>query len=303
MTAADDLLGGAERVKLRPRGFVPWQPRPETQALLDQVRAVLAEYRAYLPLTCRQIFYRLVGAHEYEKSEQAYARLCEMLNRARRARVISMRAIRDSWSDSDVPATWEDADEFLAAASSQAARLRLDRTDGQKTRLAVLCEAAGMVPQLAGAVAEYGIAVYSSGGFDSTTTRHDFAREIAGSDRPTQVLHIGDHDPSGAHMFLALAEDVEAFAVYYGGEVRFTRLAVTPDQIETLGLPTAPAKPTDRRAFLGETCQCEAIAPDVLSEILRDAIEARTDRAALNLVLRRERAVRRELLRRLGGER
>ena len=69
--------------------------KPHTLALLDQVRGVLNEYEDYLPLTIRQIFYRLVGAHEYEKTERAYERLIEHLNRARRARMIPMDVIRD----------------------------------------------------------------------------------------------------------------------------------------------------------------------------------------------------------------
>jgi hypothetical protein len=56
---------------------------------------VIKEYVDYLPLTIRQIFYRLVGRYEYEKTERAYARLCEHLNRARRARIIRMADIRD----------------------------------------------------------------------------------------------------------------------------------------------------------------------------------------------------------------
>jgi hypothetical protein len=52
----------------RPRGFIDrWQPRAETQALLDQVIRVLAEYAEQLPLTLRQIFCRLVGAYGYQK--------------------------------------------------------------------------------------------------------------------------------------------------------------------------------------------------------------------------------------------
>ena len=113
------------------------------------------------------------------------------------------------------------------------------------------------------------------------------------------MLHIGDHDPSGAHMFLALAEDVAAFAGEYGGHVRFTRLAVTPEQVDEYSLPTAPPKPGDGRAFHGQTCQAEALAPDVLNQILRDAVEERIDRTALKRVLRREQAMRREVLRRL----
>ena len=75
--------------------------------------------------------------------------------------------------------------------------------------------------------------------------------------------------------------------------------AVIPKQIRALRLPTAPPKLTDRRAFRGQTCQAEAIAPDVVADILRSAIEARIDHAAYQRVLRRERKVRRQLLERL----
>jgi hypothetical protein len=110
--AALDLLGGAERKRTRVRGFAAWTPRGDTQQLLDQVRGVLGEYEDYLPLTIRQIFYRLVGAHEHEKTERAYQRLCESLNRARRAGLISMDAIRDDGSTILESNTWRDTAEF-----------------------------------------------------------------------------------------------------------------------------------------------------------------------------------------------
>jgi hypothetical protein len=294
-----ELFGGAERVKTRPRGFAPWSPQPETLALLAKVNAVLGEYADHLPLTLRQIFYRLVGAHGYDKTERAYERLSEHLVRARRARLVPMEAIRDDGGTVITPNMWASGQEYLDAVCAQAANLMLDRTTGQRTRLAVFCEAAGMAPQLARETDPFGITVMSSGGFESLTEKHQFAAELARHDRPTEVLHIGDHDPSGVSMFVAYLEDVEAFTRDLGGEATFTRLAVTPAQISEFGLPTSPPKPGDNRAFNGETCQAEALAPDALAAILRDAIEARIDRRALNRVLKREREVRRELMARL----
>jgi hypothetical protein len=210
-----------------------------------------------------------------------------------------MDVIRDDGGSIVKPNAWADADEFLAAVRQQARKLVLDRTAGQNTRLVVICEAAGMVPQLARIANPFGVAVMSSGGFDSLTDKYRFAEQLADDERPTEVLHIGDHDPSGAHMFLAFLEDVEAFARELGGHANFTRLAVTPEQIARYRLPTAPAKDTDARAFRGATCQAEALAPDVFADILRAAIEQRIDRGAYDLVLRRERQVRRDLLDRL----
>lgn len=69
----------AQTKRTRPRGFAAWNPRPETLALVQAVAAVLAEYAAHLPLTCRQIFYRLVATRGFDKTELAYSRLCETI--------------------------------------------------------------------------------------------------------------------------------------------------------------------------------------------------------------------------------
>jgi hypothetical protein len=78
---------GGGTLMARARGLASWQPRAKSLALLDQVNAVLDEYRDHLPLTIRQIFYRLVGAYGYpkgtSKDRRPYLRLGEMLNRAR----------------------------------------------------------------------------------------------------------------------------------------------------------------------------------------------------------------------------
>lgn len=283
----------------RPRGFITdWRPRADTLALLDQVQAVLDEYAEQLPLTLRQIYYRLVGTQGYEKTERAYDRLGEALNKARRARLIAMDAIRDDGFTSEAPLSFESAEDFLDAAVGWARNLRLDRQRGQKRRLVLWCEASGMVPQLARVAGPFGVEVCSSGGFDSLTDKHRIGALWAGS--AVTVLHIGDHDPSGVHVFSSLAEDIEAFAADYGATVEFVRLAVTPEQAALYGLPSAPPKPTDRRRFDGqETWQAEALDPRTLADIVRAAIEERIDREVCEAVLEEEEEARQDVLSRL----
>jgi hypothetical protein len=81
--------------------------------VLSQITAVLAEYEDHLPLTCRQIFYRLVGAHGYAKTEDDYKRLLEILNRARRAGWIAFEAIRDDGTTANLPNGFTDPGGFL----------------------------------------------------------------------------------------------------------------------------------------------------------------------------------------------
>ena len=53
-------------------------------------------WRTCPQLTVRQIFYRPVGAHNYEKTEAAYEPLGEKIARARRARMIDFSAGLDT---------------------------------------------------------------------------------------------------------------------------------------------------------------------------------------------------------------
>lgn len=291
--------------RTRPRGFAEWNPRPDTLALVEAVKTVLAEYAAYLPLTCRQCFYRLVAKMGFPKTEADYARLCENIGRARRAGLIPFDNIRDDGTSRYESAVWADAAHFMDDARRDAEHLRLDRQEGQELRLIVMCEAGGMAPMLARVANPYGIPVLTSGGFDSLTAKHDLAQELATWMQDgvwPEVLHLGDLDPSGVHLFSSLAEDVGAMVQALSGHMPlFTRLAVTQGQVDRLDLVTAPPKPTDNRRFTGQTVQAEAIAPDVLSDILRDAIEARRDPWATDSVLTREKEIRAELLAQLGG--
>jgi hypothetical protein len=263
---------------------------------LGEVLEILEEYRENLPLTNRQILYRMMGRFGYEKKIEQ--QLYQLLRRARRARLVPMDAIRDDGGVQEEPQSWDDADAYIAAVQRWSQNVRLDRQDGQKKRLVVHCEAGGMVPQLARVANPYGVPVISSGGFDSITEKHEFGRDHD----DVEVLCLVDDDPSGLWQFITLAEDVSAFARAYGNTIDFTLIAVTPEQIERLGLETQPVNPDDERAFPREvTCQVEAIAPDDLARIVREAIESRMNMRIYRAVLKREKELHEELDERLAN--
>ncbi|MFT3793027.1 MAG: hypothetical protein QM741_18605 [Rudaea sp.] len=271
----------------RPRGFADWRPQASALELVDRIQHVLDEYRDYLPLTARQIFYRLVGSFDYEKTETAYNRLTETLVRARRARLIDFASIRDDGFTADDDIGWSGLDEVKDAIANTVNDYRIDRQRGQHRRIALWCEAQGMLPQMKRAGARFSVPAYSSGGFDSVTCKHNMAKRFADLGN-VLVLHVGDHDPSGVHVFGALDEDVNAFIVDMGGKVEFRRVAVLPEHIEKYGLLTAPPKATDRRNFHGQTVQAEALPPDRLAELVREAIENNLDRDAFDIALKEE---------------
>lgn len=270
--------------KTRPRGYIDdYRPQASTRKLLDQVEAVLNEYRQYWPLTCRQIFYRLVGAHGYDKTEAAYGRLCHHLANARRARWIPFHAIRD-----DGVTTWsldhfDDRDAFMRHIRELGQSYTRNKLTGQSYHIEVWCEAAGMLPQLYSVAEPYSVPVYSSGGFDSLTAKKRLSARICDIGKPAIILHLGDYDPSGVSIFDSVAEDVEAFVMadrpHGYVDVTFERVALTGDQVQAYSLPTAPPKATDSRSrgWEGGTCQLEALPPDIIASILGKAIDQRFD--------------------------
>lgn len=286
----------------RPKGYAPWSPRPKALAVIEATREVLVEYRDHLPLTVRQIFYRLVGAYGYPKTEAAYRTLAEYLVRARRARMIPFAAIRDDGTVSIVNETYGSIKDFHDVTAGRVKAYRRDRQAGQPVRIELWAEAAGMLGQLDQVAAEYGVKVYSAGGFGSLTANYEIARRALSRTVPTVLLHVGDFDPSGVSIFQAAAEDaarfVEADRNLANLEIRPVRVALTADQVETYGLPTAPPKRSDGRSksWKGETCQLEALAPDQLASIVREEIECHLDLDRYRRVLDAEAADRAELL-------
>jgi hypothetical protein len=273
----------------RPRGYIDdYKPQAATIHLLREVQQVLTEYHEYLPLTVRQIFYRLVGKFGYEKTENAYHRLCEHVSKARRARLIPFDYIRDDGVAVMRDECYADADAFRDHVRREANAYRRDMQARQPYRIEVWCEAAGMQPQLANAVSAWSIPVYSSGGFDSLTSKYDIVqRVIAEHGRPTVILHLGDCDPAGETMFRAAAEDVAAFVEVDRWSPQsaaiFKRVALTEDQVESYNLPTAPAKASSHAREWGDrpTAQLEALPPDLLNAVVQEAVVALLDQRIL----------------------
>lgn len=162
-----------------------------------------------------------------------------------------------------------------------------------------------MMPQLARVATEFSVPVYSCGGFASLTAVREIVDRAEGRDRPTVFLHLGDFDPSGESIFDSMSEDAAAFL----GRDRLLavsrfipeRVALTSDQVIDHDLPTAPPKDTDSRSarWSGETCQLEALPPDVLADLVAEAIWQWIDLEVFEGHRLSEQADRTELLRML----
>lgn len=292
----------------RPKGYIDWTPPPHVAVTLDHITHILREYSGYGPMTVRQIFYRLVGNYEFEKTEKAYNRLAEWLVKARRAQIIGFDRIRDDGGTSRGGDNgWPSLDAYLNDLAEWSTTFEIDKTIGQPHVIELWCEAEGMVPMLSQMVAPWNVRVTGSGGFSSVTVTHEFAQRVVRRKKPTVLLHVGDFDPSGESIFRSMCEDIGAFTaaqiggyLHASGEVENSdeepvfiprRVALTAGQVEEHDLPTAPPKASDSRSarWVGETTQLEAMPPDLLEDVVTEAVQEWVDQKKIDdLVTRQE---------------
>jgi len=275
----------------RPKGYAPWSPRAKTKALLAQVDQVLVEYRAHLPITVRQVFYRLVGAFGYSKTENAYGNLGDHLVRARRSGRIPFEAIRDDSASEMTHLHFDDEEHFISYVHKLGRNYTQNKLTNQDYALRLHCEAEGMMPQMHAAMRDFSVPVYSCSGFDSLTARRDLARWFHDTyvyeGKTPVMLHLGDYDPSGESIFESLTEDVWQFltrdapglVARHDKNDLFVRVALVEEHVSMFGLPTAPPKKADGRSkkWRGQTCQVEALPPDALREIVVGAVREYID--------------------------
>lgn len=238
-------------------------------------------------VTLRQLFYRLVAAQLLPNSTSAYKGLSAKTAEARRqgefpdlidrGRLIHRRA------------HWASA---AGALASIAAQYRQDRTLGQDVSVYIGVEKAGLVMQLQSWFSDLSIPILALGGYSSQTYVNDVVADVEDQDRPAVLLYGGDFDPSG--------EDIDRdFVARTGCFDKVVRVALTAEQVEAYALPPAMGKSTDSRAgaFVarhGQLVQVEldALAPDALEQLYRDAIAEFWDVSAYDAVLSRELAER-----------
>jgi hypothetical protein len=114
------------------------------------------------------------------------------------------------------------------------------------------------------------------------------------------ILYLGDHDPTG----LCIDESARrALLDDFGVEVEFRRIAVTPDQIEELNLPTRPVKSSDSRAkgWEGGCVEVDALEPATIKDLVMRAIVGFIDVAEWQSLQQVEEMERETIRQMIGG--
>lgn len=246
--------------------------KAEIEQLEAQIYAVLAEDH---PQSVRHVFYRMTDPRlpeAVEKSERGYCQVQHRITCMRRAAILPYRWITDATRRGYHTDTFGDGGDFLEAV---AGLYRGDLWAQAEHYVEVWCESRSIAGTIERTCKELAVSLYPAGGFTSLTLAYQAAEYINAvtQGRPAEIVYIGDYDPAGvlidkrieAELRQHLAPDVV---------LNFHRIAITPEQIRDLDLPTKPRKAGERRApEIARTVEAEAMPAAHLRHLLRDSIE------------------------------
>jgi len=242
------------------------------------------------PAMVRGVFYQAVTRGLVAKTEAEYKHtVVRLLGLMRREGRVPYGWIADETRWMRKPASYSSLADMLERSAELYRRALWDR---QRVYVEIWLEKEALSGAIYEVTGEWDVPLMPTRGYPSLTFIHNAAEAITAHAKPTFIYYLGDHDPSGIDIPRVIERELRAMAP--ASELWFTRLAVTPDQIASYGLPTRPTKATDSRAatFGGESVEVDAIPAPELRTLVRRAIESHVDALELERVRSIERIER-----------
>jgi hypothetical protein len=248
--------------------------RAEIEALDYALCEIVDQFR---PVTVRQVFYQAVNRALVPKSETKGYRVVQR-------RLVALRESGDIPHGDIVDGTryvhghrrYHDLDEFTTYA---AGLYRKDYWSTSEVNVEVWLEKDALKGVLVPTVVnECGLGLHVTRGFASITYLQEAAEDIERDERPTYVYVLTDFDPSGVSIAEKVEEELMARAPE--SDITVERLAVDREQIGQWNLPTRPTKASDtraarfRRVHGTDSVELDAIPPDELRNLVRNAIDS-----------------------------
>ena len=257
-------------------GTSPINRKRRTKAEIESLDAALVEIiRQDPPMTVRQVFYQatvrgLVPKHETKGYRVVQRRLVTL----REEGIVPYGWITDNARLVRRLNRWENQQAF---AQEAALLYRRDYWARSHERVEIWLEKDALAGVLYPVVVqEWGLELFVTRGFASVSYLQSAAEDSREDGRPVFVYVLTDLDPSGVDIARTISEELPRRAEPV--PVTVSRLAVTPQQVEQLSLPSRPTKKTDTRAKRFEarygtaSVELDAIAPGLLRQLVSDAI-------------------------------
>ncbi len=275
--------------------------RPATLRVIEQANTIIDDYaRMGFDLTLRQLFYQFVSRDLLMNTKRNYKKLGSIINDARMAGQIDWDRISDRTRNVQSLSHWNNPLDIVRSCSNQ---FRFDKWSDQPYRCEVWVEKDALVGVLEGICNELDVPYFSCRGYTSQSEMWSAGRRLMAHrngepKKKVVVFHLGDHDPSGIDM----TRDIQARLSTFAEEsIQVNRLALNMDQVEHYNPPPNPMKDTDSRSdsysdrFGDQSWELDALDPNVIVELIREAVLGIRHEDRWNRAVARELEARQQL--------
>jgi hypothetical protein len=262
---------------------------------LDAVLKVLKEYRSHLPVSERQIHYALLNnpplkhagkpGSVYKNDHNSAKALSELATRGRIEGLIEMDDIDDETRPETLWRCHNSSREFLRSELKDLlGGYWRDPLQSQPNHIELLVEKNTVANILHDVASEFAMPMTSGRGFASLPPRWKMCKRYQRSGKQDFILIIvSDFDPAGE----AIAESYpRSMRDDFKIRIHPIKAALTYEQVRRMNLPSSldvKAESSHAKRFFqlyGRTQQpyeLEALAPDVLQQIVRETIDSVLD--------------------------
>lgn len=264
-----------------------------TLELIRAADAIIQEYEGKgMVITVRQLYYQFVARGLLPNVRNNYDRIKDIVNDGRLAGLISWTAIEDRGRNLKGHQTFVNAPHAVKWMREE--HYRIDMWEGQTFRPEVWVEKEALEGVIATICNELRVDFFACKGYNSQSEQwragRRFADYVARGQRPI-VFHLGDHDPSGLDM---TRDNRERLSMFAGTPILVTRIALNMDQVERYAPPPNPAKVKDsrydayRRQYGDQSWELDALEPEMIRDLIKDAVMRVRDPGRWDDNLRRE---------------
>jgi hypothetical protein len=265
--------------------------------MLAAVENIVEQQQKFLPLSVRQLHYGLLNDpplkhaskpdSTYANDAASYKSLTDLVARARLTGEIPFNAIADETRPVN---NWDGHDNtrpFLARELRNMFRgYCRNLQQSQPNHIELIGEKNTVASILRPVASEYMIPLTTGRGYCSLPPRHAMAERFRRSGKDILILLIvSDFDPDGEEIASSFARSMrDDFAVK---DIHPIKVALTAEQVERFSLPPggkAKAGSSSFKRFVSKyghnVFELEALPPETLQQLVREAIEGVIDRDA-----------------------
>jgi hypothetical protein len=258
------------------------------QRHLSVIQPVLERYRPYWPLTPRQIYYQTVREGGAGPGVDEFASFSETLRAALIEGLLPLAAVSEQHEDIRGGGAWEDTEEFVhSEIESFLWGYRRDLLQGQERRLEVWVQKPGLMDLIAEAAVGYCVTAAVCQSLPTVRFMQELRtrlEESRGRSHSTVILFFGDYVPGKDGFLSRVQETLRTDGNLW--EMEFVHEALTVQDVVRHGLPESLAARAHEPHGAAEpgraVVELEALAPDILAERVRSAIESRLDMELLH---------------------